>query len=132
MSYLLDTHTFLWGVFSPDKLSTTARKTITSADHQICISTISFWEISLKYALGKIELENCAPEDLPNIAVDMGIAIAHPTAEETASSYQLPKLGHKDPFDRLIVWQAIKQSHVLLSKDSQLDEYKSFGLKLLW
>ena len=132
MNYLLDTHTFLWASFSPAKLSAKAAKVIRAADHRIYLSTVSFWEVSLKYGLGKIELENCTPEGLPNLATQMGFEIIQPTAQESASSYQLPKTHHKDPFDRMIVWQAIRQSMVLISKDSKLPEYERFGLKVFW
>lgn len=132
MNYLLDTHTFLWAAFSPNKLSAIARKEICSAENRICLSTISFWEISLKFALGKIELTKCKPDDMPDIAAQMHIEIIQPTAPETASFYQLPKVRHKDPFDRMIIWQAIQQPFVLVSKDANFPEYKQFGLKVLW
>ena len=132
MNYLLDTHTFLWAAFSPAKLSTRAKKEIRSAENRICLSTISFWEISLKFALGKIELKNCKPDDMPDIAMQMHIEIIQPTAQETASFYQLPKIKHKDPFDRMIIWQAIQQPLVLISKDADFPEYKEFGLKVIW
>ncbi len=132
MSYLLDTHAFLWAAFSPNKLSAKARKEIRSAESRICLSTISFWEISLKFALGKIELKNCKPNDMPDIAAQMHIEIIQPTAQETASFYRLPKVKHKDPFDRMIIWQAIQQPLVLISKDADFPEYKEFGLKVLW
>ena len=132
MSYLLDTHAFLWATFSPNKLSARVKKEIRSADNRICLSTISFWEISLKYAMGKIELENCKPDDMPDIAAQMHIEIIQPTAQETASFHQLPKLKHKDPFDRMIIWQAIQQPLVLISKDTDFAEYKKFGLKVIW
>lgn len=132
MNYLLDTHTFLWAAFSPNKLSTKARNEIRSAENQVCISTVSFWEISLKYTLGKIELSNCTPADMPGIATQTGIEIIQPDALETASFYQLPKVAHKDPFDRMIIWQAIQQQRILISKDANFPEYRQFGLKVLW
>ena len=132
MNYLLDTHTFLWAAFSPAKLGARAKKEIRSAENEICLSTISFWEISLKFALGKIELKNCKPDDMPGIAAQMHIEIIQPTAQETASFYQLPKVKHKDPFDRMIIWQAIQQPLVLISKDANFPEYREFGLKVLW
>jgi PIN domain nuclease of toxin-antitoxin system len=132
MNYLLDTHTFLWAAFSPNKLSARARKEIRSAENRICLSTISFWEISLKFALGKIELVKCKPDAMPDIAAQMHIEIIQPTAQETASFYQLPKVRHKYPFDRMIIWQAIQQPLVLISKDADFPEYKQFGLKVLW
>jgi len=152
MNHLLDTHTFLWAAFSPDKLSAKARNEIRSAENQVCISSVSFWEISLKHTLGKIELSNCTPADMPDIATQMGIDIIQLGAQETASFYQLslpnppPKgegtndllrkfqvnVAHKDPFVRMIIWQAIQQQFVLISKDANFPEYRQFGLKVLW
>jgi len=132
MNYLLDTHTFLWAAFSPSKLSTSAKKEIRSAENRVCLSAISFWEISLKYALGKIELKNCKPDDMPDIAKQLHIEIISPTAHETASFYRLPKVKHKDPFDRMIIWQAIQHPLILISKDADFPEYEEFGLKVLW
>ena len=132
MSYLLDTHTFLWAAFSPAKLSAKAKREIRSAENRVCLSTISFWEISLKYALGKIELKHCTPDDMPDIAAQLHIEILAPTAQETASFHRLPKISHKDPFDRMIIWQAIQHPLVLISKDANFPEYQAFGLKVLW
>ena len=132
MNYLLDTHTFLWAAFSPAKLSAKAKREISSVENRVYVSTVSFWEISLKFALGKIELEHCTPDDMPDIAAQMRVEIIQPTPQETASFHQLPKAGHKDPFDRMIIWQAIQQSLVLISKDAEFPEYKNFGLKVLW
>ena len=132
MNCLLDTHAFLWAAFSPNKLSTKARNEIRSAENHVCISIVSFWEISLKYTLGKIELSNCTPADMPDIATQMGIEIIQLGALETASFYQLPKVAHKDPFDRMIIWQAIQQQRILISKDANFPEYRQFGLKVLW
>lgn len=97
MNYLLDTHTFLWAVFAPDKLSAKAKSAIRSTKNRIFISTISFWEISLKFALGNIQLESCTPDALPDVAVQMCIEIIQPTAQP------------KDAFGRMIIWQAIQQ-----------------------
>src|SRR3989338_4627420 len=132
MNYLLDTHAFLWAAFSPGKLSVKARKEIRSVENRICLSTVSFWEISLKFALGKIELVNCKPDDMPDVATQMHIEIIQQTAQETASFHRLPKVKHKDPFDRMIIWQAIQQPLVLISKDADFSEYKEFGLKVFW
>lgn len=132
MNCLLDTHTFLWAAFAPNKLSARARKEIRSAENRICLSAVSFWEISLKYAMGKIELENCQPDDMPAIAEQMHIEVIQPTVQETASFHRLPKLQYKDPLDRMIIWQAIQQPLVLISKDCDFPEYKKFGLKVMW
>ncbi|MDO8464577.1 MAG: type II toxin-antitoxin system VapC family toxin [Gallionella sp.] len=113
-------------------MSAKARKEIRSVENRICLSTVSFWEISLKFALGKIDLVNCKPDDMPGIAAQMHFEVIQPTAQETASFHRLPKVKHKDPFDRMIIWQAIQQPLVLVSKDADFSEYKEFGLKVFW
>lgn len=62
----------------------------------------------------------------------MHIEIIQPTVQETASFYKLPKVEHKDPFGRMIIWQAIQQPLVLISKDANFPECQEFGLKVLW
>ncbi len=82
--------------------------------------------------MGKIEPKNCQPDDMPAIAAQMQIETIQPTAQETASFHRLPKFKHKDPFDRMIICQAIQQPLVLISKDGGFPEYKKFGLKIMW
>jgi PIN domain nuclease of toxin-antitoxin system len=127
MNYLLDTHTFLWAAFSPRKLSRRAREAIVDPDNEILVSVVTFWEISLKFGLGKIELEGIAPEDLPDVARRMGCEVL-----ELASFHKLPRAGHKDPFDRMLVYQAIRRHKRLISRDAALAVYAPQGLELLW
>jgi len=132
MRCLLDTHSFLWAIFSPEKLSRSARERITDPENSVAVSLVTFWEISLKYALGKLELVDTKPEDLPGAAEDMGIDILQVSPHEAASFHNLPKLAHKDPFDRLIIWQAIQQKMTLISKDKEFKDYRKLGLKIHW
>lgn len=132
MKGLLDTHVFLWAVFSPEKLSAAVRPLIQDANNSLFISTISFWEISLKYSMGKLELQGCSPENLPEVASAMQLELLHPSAEELASFHRLPRVTHKDPFDRLIIWQALQKQLQFVSKDQRLSEYQSLGLKVIW
>lgn len=132
MNYLLDTHTFLWAVFDPDRLGSKARTILRDPGQIIHIGAVSFWEISLKYALGKLELFNIQPDQFPEVAQRMKFEILNLTAQEAASFYKLPKVGHQDPFDRLIIWQAIHRKMVLVSKDKQLKRYQDIGLKVVW
>ena len=132
MNCLLDTHTFLWSVFDPGQLGAKARTILQEPDNVIYISVVSFWEISLKYAVGKLDLIHVTPESFPDIAMKMEFEILNLTPKEAATFYQLPRIGHKDPFDRLIIWQAINQKLPLISKDKQFNVYKKIGLKLVW
>lgn len=132
MRYILDTHSFLWALFSPEKLSTWARKEIRDRENEVALSVVTFWEISLKYALGKLELANTEPEELPEAAKEMGLDILLLRPVEAASFHKLPRIAHKDPFDRLIFWQAIQHKMTLISRDRQFKVYGQFGLKSRW
>lgn len=132
MNYLLDTHVFLWTLFESRKLSNIVKQIILNPDCNIFVSIFSFWEISLKYGLGKISLNNIKPEDLPDISQQAGIEFLYADPLELSSSYRLPKTYHRDPFDRIIIWQCIQNNFILLSKDIQMQQYKDFGLKVTW
>jgi len=132
MNFLLDTHGFLWALFVPEKLSRSVTQVIKSSDNDVSVSVVTFWEISLKYALSKLELSGVEPDELPSFAEQMGLSILPISPPEAASFHKLPRLLHKDPFDRLIIWQAIQRKMTLLSKDRELREYQKFGLKTHW
>lgn len=132
MIALLDTHSFLWAVIEPRKLSARVRKTIADPAHEIHLSTVTFWEISLKFALGKLELTGCTPEDLVQIARDMALVIVAPSAEEAAGFHRLPRKAHKDPFDRMLIWLCLQRRWTLVTRDEGLGQYRSLGLKTFW
>lgn len=132
MKYLIDTHTFLFSVFSPQKLSKKAEKIIINIENSIYISSVSFWEISLKYSLGKIDLNNIYPDELPEIADKIGLTQLPLDYIDTSSFFKLPKFSHKDPFDRMLIWQTIRHDMILISKDSSFSEYTKLGLHLAW
>jgi PIN domain nuclease of toxin-antitoxin system len=132
MNSLIDTHTFLWSVSDPDRLGKKARTVLEDPNNSIWISVVSFWEISLKHAVGKLDLVNVLPEAFPDIAKQMQFEVLNLSALEAATFYKLPKMSHKDPFDRLIIWQAIQQKFPIISKDKQFIAYKELGLKVIW
>ena len=132
MNYLLDTHVFLWALFDNDQLSGTASSIIINPDNSIFVSLISFWEVALKYNIGKLSLHNIIPEELPAYAEKAGFEILTLSPPVVSSSYRLPRLKHKDPFDRLIIWQCITGNMCMISKDSDLSEYREHGLQITW
>ncbi|MBW1998265.1 MAG: type II toxin-antitoxin system VapC family toxin [Deltaproteobacteria bacterium] len=132
MNYLLDTHTFLWVLFEPEKLSSWARKEIRDPKNRVAVSIVTFWEISLKYSLGKLELHNVSPADLPGAAQEVPLDIIPLRAEEAASFHRLPRLAHKDPFDRMMIWQGIGNRMTLISKDKEFRSYRDYGLRVRW
>lgn len=132
MKYLLDTHTLLWVLFEEEKLSEKSKVAIKNPDNEIYVSIVSYWEISLKYALGKLELEGITPDELLRKAKEIGIETLEVSEEEASTFYKLPRLKHKDPFDRLIIWQAVNRDLIFISKDKPVKEYQKFGLEILW
>ena len=108
MTYLLDTHYLLWTITDTKKLSKVARDIITDPDNRIVISTISFWEISLKSSIGKLEITGFSPEDMPGICLQLGFDIEPLSADDSSTYHKLQPIYHKDPFDRMLIWQAIQ------------------------
>ena len=132
MKLLLDTHAFLWAAFSPRKLSARARAAVVDSENAVAVSSLSFWELSLKFSLGKITLEGCTPDELPEVARQMRLDILQADAADMASFHGLPRLAHKDPFDRMIIWQAIRKGRALVSKEAAFEAYKDRGLSVCW
>lgn len=132
MIYLLDTHVFLWAIIDPKRLSEKAISVIENNENTILVSTISLWEISLKYALGKLNLIGLEPNELVNQAKDLGFDLMPVSPELAASHYKLNAIWHKDPFDRMLIWQAIQNDIALISKDENINKYQSAGLKVIW
>jgi PIN domain nuclease of toxin-antitoxin system len=131
MKYLIDTHIFLWSLFSPEKISVHVAQIIKECGNRIFVSTITFGEIALKFSLNKLELEGITPDALPEIANKMSFEILNLSAEDAASFYRLPRITHRDPFDRMLIWQAIREKLVLISKDSKNTAYEDYGLRIL-
>lgn len=132
MKYLVDTHIFLWSILSPKKISKSVKDILLDSQVSKYVSAITFWEISLKYQLGKIDLKGVLSDQLPEIAKDSGFEILDLNADTAASFYKLPKMPNKDPFDRMLAWQAIDKDFHLLTKDQDLADYKDHGLKIVW
>ena len=131
MSYLLDTHILLWSLFDPYKLKSKTRQVLLDQNEQILVSTVSFWEISLKYSLGKLELTGeVKPEDIVDSCIESGFDILDLDPLSALTYYRLPKTNHKDPFDRLLIWQAIRHNLIVISQDKSFNLYHSHGLRV--
>jgi PIN domain nuclease of toxin-antitoxin system len=132
MICLLDTHALLWTLFDPSRLGKKAALSISNPEVTVYVSVVSLWEISLKYAMGKLELSGVVPDELPAIVRQSGFDILPIEAADAATFHHLPRMEHKDPFDRLIIWQAISRKLTLISQDRAFVPYKKLGLKVLW
>jgi len=132
MNYLLDTHALIWAIFDPRKLSKPAVKVISEKENNIYVSVVSLWEIALKYSVGKIELNGVRPEDLMGVIDDSGFKIFPLESDIVLSAYKLKKANHADPFDRMLIWQAIQENITMISRDDAFNKYEQAGLKLFW
>ena len=133
MRGLIDTHVLLFALARSKGLSAEAATFLRDRHNEVFVSVISFWEISLKASLGKLSLSGVSPDQIPEYALRLGLTFL-PLAADTASTFhQLPKIGkHRDPFDRMLVWQAIRENLVLISRDRAMGAYETCGLNLLW
>jgi PIN domain nuclease of toxin-antitoxin system len=129
---LLDTHAFLWAAIEPGRLSAAARAIISDPANEIHLSLISLWEISLKFALGKLAVRGGRPDDLVPAAHRMGLVITPPSAEEAIGFHRLSRAAHKDPFDRMLVWQCLQRNWVFVTRDRAFEAYRNLGLKTAW
>lgn len=132
MKYLLDSHTMLWALCDHRKLSTKVKNILEDPHHEIFVSAVTFWEISLKFSLGKLYMRGLTPNDLPKAVVDAGFALLPLQPQEAASYHEFNADRHRDPFDRMLIQQAILNKLILLSKDKNVAQYQSTGLKVIW
>jgi PIN domain nuclease of toxin-antitoxin system len=121
MKYLLDTQLLLWAAGQPRKLSRAARKLINDGDSELLFSAASIWEVAIKSTLGRddfrVEPRLLRRGLLDNLYIELPITSQHAVGIDT-----LPPL-HKDPFDRLLISQALTEGITLLTSDEQVANY---------
>ena len=128
MNYLLDTHTFLWFLEGSNNLSVKARVSIENTENIKFISIASIWEVAIKLNLGKLKLD-IKLEDLKEEILKNNFEILPLDFEHIIELSNLEEI-HKDPFDRLIISQAISEKLTIISKDSNFSLYSR--VKLFW
>jgi PIN domain nuclease of toxin-antitoxin system len=122
MRILLDTHVFLWWITDHPQLSALARHLIGETNNSLYWSAASSWEISIKYALGRLPLPAPPADFLPPELVKNKIE-SLPILDKHGFRVGLLPPHHRDPFDRMLVAQAIEESLILLSNDQMLSLY---------
>ncbi|OHD69877.1 MAG: DNA-binding protein [Spirochaetes bacterium RBG_16_49_21] len=132
MKYLLDTHTFIWTITQSKALPEKVIQAIKNPNNEIFVSAVTFWEISIKTRLKKLDLDGLPMEDLLSLAEEMDFQLIDLTSEEANSYGNLDEDTHKDPFDRMLIWQSIRRNMTLINNDSEFDKFRVCGLKLLW
>jgi PIN domain nuclease of toxin-antitoxin system len=125
---LLDTHALLWFLLNDRQLSGNAKSIIADSGNDVLISPASYWEIAVKISLGKYLLDRPFAEFMEQELINNRISILPISIEHAAMLCSLP-FHHRDPFDRLLVAQAIVEDIPLLSHDVVLDKY---SIKRLW
>lgn len=128
MKVLLDTHTFLWFLDGSPQLSTTARTLIEDANNEVFLSVGSLWEMAIKVSLGKLSLGQPFETLMPAQLMVNSIELLQITIDHTAKIVTLPFL-HRDPFDRLLIAQALVEDIPLIGVDTIFDTY---GVRRLW
>jgi PIN domain nuclease of toxin-antitoxin system len=128
MKIVLDTHAFLWWITDDDRLSSHARSVITNRENELLLSAVTGWEIAIKAKLGRIHLPGrldsfIAKQLKLNAIYSLPIHMSH-----ALHVYNLPH-HHRDPFDRLLIAQALLENLPILTMDPQIAKYK---IKVVW
>jgi PIN domain nuclease of toxin-antitoxin system len=124
MRYLLDTSIFLWMIAQPENLNAKARKLLASAESELYMSAASCWEIMIKTAIGRLQLNAPPGEYIPKWQVAYGIRPLPISQLHALELDDLPmKPDHKDPFDRMLIVQARSEEMVLLTSDRAVTKY---------
>ena len=133
MKLLLDTCSFLWALHEPPLLSALARQSLQDPAFSVHVSVVTLWEIGLKAGLGKLSFQGVSLENYPALAVKSGWIIHPLSAATAASAGRLPRpTDHRDSFDRLLIWTAIREGFSLVSGDDKFPAYAPHGLKICW
>jgi len=119
---LLDTHTLIWFYEADPKLSATAATTITDPVNAVLISPASYWEIAIKTSVGKLTFAVPYPDFIQRAIVDNGFTILPVEPAHAGALIALP-FHHRDPFDRLLIAQAMVEGSPLVSGDPAFDSY---------
>ncbi|MEI9949726.1 MAG: type II toxin-antitoxin system VapC family toxin [Pseudomonadota bacterium] len=122
MKLLLDTQVVLWAATIPDELRTEARDLIEDGTQDVLVSVVSAWEIALKQSLGKLELPSAAERWLPEVLRRSGFELAEVGFAAALKVRALP-WHHRDPFDRLLVAQALEEGYTLVTRNEALSAY---------
>ena len=128
MRLLLDTHTFLWWLDGDAALSAAAQFAIAEAQNEVFLSSASAWEIATKFRLGKLPDATAIATDVAGAAAAQGFAELPISLRHGERAGALPG-PHRDPFDRMLVAQAILEDLFLVSNEQAFDAY---GVRRLW
>lgn len=127
MDLLLDTHAFIWFLNGDNQLPAAIKSLIADTSNKCCVSIASIWEIAIKISLGKLELQGDFNQ-ITYFLTDNDIEILPITFGHIQRILQM-SFHHRDPFDRLIIAQALAENLTIATKDSIFHEYE---VKITW
>ena len=119
MNLLLDTHVFLWWLDDDRRLRSGVRAVIADPTNLVAVSAASVWEIAIKCAIGKLR----APDDVPTLLRDSEFDALPITVDHARIAGSLPR-HHDDPFDRMLVAQAMLEDYTLVTHDRRIFDYE--------
>lgn len=122
MNYLLDTHIFLWWVMDDPKLDDNIRELIGNAPSNLLLSAASAWEMAIKAQAGKLTLPESVVEFTQKQLALNDIGSLDITTEHALTIFRLP-MHHKDPFDRMLIAQAMVEDLILITNDELIRQY---------
>ena len=128
MRALLDTHAFLWWIADSSRLSESAYRVIADEENDIAISAASAWEIAAKHRLGRLPSADALASDIGVYIARQGFDEMSVTVDDVSRAGALPQ-HHRDPFDRMLIAQALSRDIFLISNESLFDLY---GVRRLW
>ena len=122
MKLLADTHVVLWSATEPQRLAGSARTAIEDGANELFVSIVTAWEIAVKQSLGKLDLAEPAEKWLPEVVRRTGFEVAEIGLAAALRVRTLP-WHHRDPFDRLLIAQALEDGYTIVTHDEIFAEY---------
>ena len=122
MNFLLDTQIVLWAVSEPDRISRSAFKLLNDPAHRFVISVVSIWETNLKYSTGKLKLANPPEIFWPQSITRLKTSLLTVTLAHALAIHTLP-FHHRDPFDRMLIAQALTENLTVITADTCFKKY---------
>jgi PIN domain nuclease of toxin-antitoxin system len=128
MKVLVDTHTFIWDIIADHRSSAKAKQILRSDEHELFFSLVSLWEIAIKIKTGKLNTIGSSVAYIRDEMDAYGMSLLPIRYEHLLQLESLPH-HHSDPFDRLLIAQALTESLPILSGDRA---FANYGIKLVW
>jgi PIN domain nuclease of toxin-antitoxin system len=122
MELLLDTSTVLWAANESNRLSRTARRLLDDTANELIVSCVTIWEISVKWSAGKLRLPVEPERFSKDLETKLDVRFIGLSLEDVLHERSLPRI-HKDPFDRILICQAISRDLIIVTPDRSIRQY---------